>query len=229
MQWVDATSVDVAIIGSGIGGLCCGSLLAKYGYDVVVCESHSIPGGAAHSFHRSGYTFDSGPSLYSGLSHSPSPNPLRQVLDAIGEDVEWANYDRWGCCLPEGKFDTTVGADQFCEVLHRLRGQAAVAEWRELQRKMKPLAKAANAIPPAAMRFDWGALRTVGQFAPRVAKHAGNVLKLTGPFSRIMDEAISDEFARNWLDLLCFLLSGLPADGTIGAEVAFMFAEWYRP
>ena len=228
-QQVERSSVDIAIIGSGIGGLCCGALLAKYGYDVVVCESHTIPGGAAHSFHRDGYTFDSGPSLYSGLSYSPSPNPLRQVLDAIGEDVEWANYDRWGCCLPEGDFDTTVGAEQFCDVLQRLRGQAAVQEWRKLQKVMKPLAEAANAFPPAAMRFDWGALRTIGPFAPRATKHAGNILKLTGPFSRIMDEAIADEFARNWLDLLCFLLSGLPADGTIGAEVAFMFAEWYRP
>lgn len=34
---------------------------------------------------------------------------------------------------------------------------------------------------------------------------------------------------RNWLDLLCFLLSGLPANGTIAAEVAFMFNEWYKP
>jgi phytoene dehydrogenase-like protein len=45
-----------------------------------------------------------------------------------------------------------------------------------------------------------------------------------------MDKAgVSDPFVRNWLDLLCFLLSGLPANGTIAAEVAFMFSEWYRP
>ena len=25
------------------------------------------------------------------------------------------------------------------------------------------------------------------------------------------------------------MLAGLPANGTIAAEVAFMFAEWYRP
>lgn len=31
------------------------------------------------------------------------------------------------------------------------------------------------------------------------------------------------------MNLLSFLLSGLPADGTIAAEVAFMFNEWYRP
>lgn len=40
---------------------------------------------------------------------------------------------------------------------------------------------------------------------------------------------IQDPFIRNWLDLLCFLLSGLPANGTIAAEVAYMFNEWYRP
>ena len=28
--------------------------------------------------------------------------------------------------------------------------------------------------------------------------------------------------------MLCFLLSGLPASGTSAAEVAFMFADWYR-
>ena len=36
-------------------------------------------------------------------------------------------------------------------------------------------------------------------------------------------------FVYNYMDLLCFLLSGLPADGTIAAEVAFMFQEWFKP
>jgi phytoene dehydrogenase-like protein len=61
-------TVDVVVIGSGIGGLCCASLLARYGFEVIVCESHSIPGGAAHAFERKGFHFDSGPSLFSGLS-----------------------------------------------------------------------------------------------------------------------------------------------------------------
>ena len=41
---------DVIIIGSGIGGLCCGSLLALAGKKVLICEAHSKPGGVAHSF-----------------------------------------------------------------------------------------------------------------------------------------------------------------------------------
>lgn len=228
-QTMSNLTTDVVIIGSGIGGLSCAALLARYGFDVTVCESHSIPGGAAHSFDRNGFKFDSGPSLYSGLSYSPSPNPLRQVLDAIGEELPCANYDTWGCCLPEGDFDTSVGADQFCDVLMRFRGEDAVREWRELQRVMEPYAKAAIALPPAALRLDLGAVLTVGRFLPSLFQNATNVFKLTGPFSNIMNDVIKDPFIKNWLNLLCFLLSGLPADGTSAAEVAFMFADWYRP
>jgi phytoene dehydrogenase-like protein len=62
-----------------------------------------------------------------------------------------------------------------------------------------------------------------------------NVGQLLGPYSNILDKVLpkngkkGNRFIRNWLDMLSFLLSGLPADGTITAEVAFMFAEWYRP
>lgn len=222
-------NAEVVVIGSGIGGLSSAALLAKYGYQVVVCESHAIPGGAAHAFEREGFRFDSGPSLYSGLSYHPSPNPLRQVLDAIDVDLPCTTYDTWGCWLPEGDFDTTVGADQFCEVVARLRNDHAVAEWRNLQQMMAPLAQAAVALPPAALRWDWQALFTVGRFAPSLARHASSTLKLTGSFDRLIQDVITDPFLQNWLNLLCFLLSGLPASGTSAAEMAFMFADWYRP
>ena len=39
---------DVVVIGSGIGGLSCAALLAKYGLEVTVLESHGAIGGAAH-------------------------------------------------------------------------------------------------------------------------------------------------------------------------------------
>ena len=74
------TNVDVVVIGAGIGGLCCAALLAKYGYKVVVCESHDIAGGAGHAFERQGFQFDSGPSFHAGLSIKPSINPLKQVF-----------------------------------------------------------------------------------------------------------------------------------------------------
>lgn len=35
---------------------------------VTVVESHSVAGGAAHTWRRGGYHFESGPSLYSGMN-----------------------------------------------------------------------------------------------------------------------------------------------------------------
>ena len=55
---------DVVVIGSGIAGLSAAALLATYGEHVVVCESHTVIGGACHSFRRGdGFHFESGPSL----------------------------------------------------------------------------------------------------------------------------------------------------------------------
>lgn len=124
---------EVVVIGAGIGGLCAGALLAKYGKKVTVVEAHDVPGGAAHSWHRDGFTFESGPSLYSGMSRWPTTNPCGQVLHALDEPLECVYYNTWMCHLPEGSFLTEVGNDQFIDVLEKyvedVDGINAADEW----------------------------------------------------------------------------------------------------
>ncbi|MGD1937013.1 MAG: phytoene desaturase family protein [Cyanophyceae cyanobacterium] len=222
-------TVDVVVIGSGLGGLSCAGLLARYGLEVLVCESHSIAGGAAHSFSRQGFSFDSGPSLHSGLDGKRSPNPMRHVLDALGESLPCAKYDSWGVFLPEGEFNFRIGADAFCEVLEELGGPGAIPQWRRLQAKMKPLATAATAMPAGALRSDLGVLQTVGHFAPNLLRSLPSLGKMAGSFEPVMRQFVDNPFILRWLDLLCFLLAGVPAKGISTAEMAFMFAEWYEP
>ncbi|KAF6250576.1 hypothetical protein COO60DRAFT_1705674 [Scenedesmus sp. NREL 46B-D3] len=225
-------------------------VLERSSFSVTVVESHSIPGGAAHTWERGGYHFESGPSLYSGMnggrpgsstaacaaqlpsSRGKDANPLAHVLQAIGEPLECVQYNTWNVLVPEGQFLTRIGNDNFLDVLSQIRGAGspAMAEWRRLQEVMRPLAKAAVLLPPVAFRYDPGVLLSaIGRYLPALATGGTDAMKLTGPFSKVLDGVVSDSFIRNWLDLLSFLLSGLPANGTIAAEVAFMFNEWYRP
>uniref|UniRef100_A0A0G4I0H7 Amine oxidase domain-containing protein n=1 Tax=Chromera velia CCMP2878 TaxID=1169474 RepID=A0A0G4I0H7_9ALVE len=225
----DYKEVDVVVIGSGIGGLVCAAMAARYGQKVLVVESHTEIGGAAHSWEKDGYVFDSGPSLFSGLSSS-SPNPLRWVFEAIEEEPEWILYDTWGVSLPEGKFNATVGPEPFLEIVDRFGGPGAKEEWLEFMKFMEPLSDAAMAVNSLYVRIDsWILVSLLFQLYESYIsiKFADS---LTRPFSEIAKEGgIKDRFLSNWLNMLAFLLQGLPADGTKGAVMAYMLADWYRP
>ncbi|KAK6254153.1 hypothetical protein QUC31_015873 [Theobroma cacao] len=231
---------DVVVIGSGIGGLCCAGLLARYNQDVLVLESHDQPGGAAHSFEIKGYKFDSGPSLFSGFqSRGPQANPLAQVLDALGESVPCAKYDSWMVYIPEGEFLSRIGPTEFYKDLEKYASQNAVQEWKKLLDAILPLSAAAMALPPLSIRGDLGVLSTAAtRYAPSLLKSfvemgpqgAFGASKLLRPFSEIMDSLeLKDPFIRNWVDLLAFLLAGVKSNGILSAEMVYMFAEWYKP
>ncbi|XP_058188579.1 prolycopene isomerase, chloroplastic [Rhododendron vialii] len=231
---------DVVVIGSGIGGLCCAGLLSRYQQDVLVLESHDTPGGAAHSFQKKGYKFDSGPSLFSGFqSRGPQANPLAQVLDALGESIPCASYDSWMVYIPEGEFLSRIGPTEFFKDLEKYASLNAVREWRKLLDAILPMSTAAMALPPLSIRGDWGVLSTAAtRYGPSLLKSfaqmgpqgALSATKLLRPFSEIIDSLeLKDPFIRNWIDLLSFLLAGVKSDGVLSAEMVYMFAEWYKP
>lgn len=58
---------DAIIIGAGIGGLVCGSYLAKAGMKVLIVEQHHKVGGYCTSFSRKGFTFDAAVHSLRGL------------------------------------------------------------------------------------------------------------------------------------------------------------------
>ncbi|KAM7264114.1 hypothetical protein ACFE04_001797 [Oxalis oulophora] len=136
-------------------------------------------------------SFNSGPSLYSGLqSRGLQANPLAQVLDALDEPHFRAPNmtPGWFTFL---KLNSCHGLD-----LEKYASQNAVQEWKKLLEAILPLPAAAMALPPLSIRGDFGVLSTAAaRYAPGLLKSfiemgsqgAFGATKLLRPFSDIVD------------------------------------------
>jgi phytoene dehydrogenase-like protein len=225
-----ATDPDLLVVGSGLGGLCAAAIAARHGLAVLVLEAHTSPGGAAHGFEREGFRFESGPSLWSGLGRWPSSNPLAQVLRAVGESVPVAPYHEWGLLLPEGDLRVGVGLDPFLAVVRQLRGSGAAEEWAAFMRWLQPYCQAARQLPLLALRPGLGMASTLAAGnGLNLLAQAGRLAALGGAFGPMARRHLRDPFLLHWVDLLCFLISGLPIERTSAAAMATLFGEWFEP
>ena len=237
----DGDEVDVAIVGAGIGGLCAGAILnTLYGKKVGVYESHYIPGGCAHAFDRQAkngvtFKFDSGPTILLGCSQQPF-SALRQVLDAVKQNVDWIRYDGWGMIENPGKevekrWKCELGPDIFQNgPLTEFGGANALQEFEELRKLTKGLV-VGQEIPTMAMRPGSAALIPLVRYFPTLVELLKQGPELTGTFEPYMDGpkfVVRDQWLRDWLDALAFSLSGLPASRTAAAAMAFVLDDMHR-
>ncbi len=218
---------EVCVIGSGIGGLCAAALLAKEGKNVVVFESHSKPGGVAHSFSKNGFKFESGPSLWSGINTLPTNNPLGQILRSINEKVTTESYNNWKVFLPEGDFNMGVGNDSFNHVISNIRNQKALTEWKNFIDRVHPIAEAANSIPLVSFNPTTAGILNIIKENSNFIKHLKSIKYLNGSFNKIVDENITDSFLKNYINLLCFLISGMEMKDTNSAAMSTLFSDWF--
>ncbi|KAA8497091.1 Prolycopene isomerase, chloroplastic [Porphyridium purpureum] len=232
---------DAVVIGAGIGGLCAAVLLGVYGRKVLVVESHSTSGGVAHGYERAGYVFETGPSFYCGLTDaSPdrkSLNPLKMVFDAAGLQVECVPYDKFvyhfGNHNGTGKFKRVeIFGDnaKYVRSIGQAFGHNAGQQMQTFISQMNRIFEGMEGVPAATL-----------EASPRVAlrlftKHAWSMFKLLpfvsdvqAPLGRTLARlGVKHEDVRRVIDLEAFLLSGMLADRTITAEVAFMVGERSR-
>ncbi len=74
--------MNIAVIGSGFGGLSAAIRLAARGYNVTVIEKRDKPGGRAYVWQQDGFTFDAGPTIIT------APQFIRELFQLSGKKTE---------------------------------------------------------------------------------------------------------------------------------------------
>ncbi|UXP30751.1 NAD(P)/FAD-dependent oxidoreductase [Reichenbachiella agarivorans] len=83
---------DVVIIGSGMGGLSCGMMLAMEGKSVCILEKNAQIGGTLQTFKRDGGKFDTGVHYVGGLDEGQPLYPYFKYMD-IYKDIDVMKLD----------------------------------------------------------------------------------------------------------------------------------------
>lgn len=136
---------DVAVIGSGPGGLTAAVALAQSGLRVTVFEQHYLPGGFCHSFSRGGYRFSPGVHYLGELGPGGT---LRGVYEGLGlsADLELHEMSREGydhVLLAGERFAFPAGRASFEQRL----GDRFPAERAGLRRYLDVLTRIRGEVP----------------------------------------------------------------------------------
>jgi prolycopene isomerase len=111
---------DVLVIGGGLSGLTCASLLAKRGIRVAVAEKSRNPGGSCGIFKRGGVTFDLGAAMLFGFGETGF-NAHRFVMNCLEEPMYVLRHDLLYCVNFKGKrIRFWADPDRFAQELSEL-------------------------------------------------------------------------------------------------------------
>lgn len=111
---------DVIVIGSGLGGLECGYIMAKRGYRVCVLEQGSQTGGCLQTFKRGKTLFDTGFHFIGGLDETQFLYRLFRYYDL--HDLPWHRLDDHAFAeviIDDKQFLLASGYERYAERLAR--------------------------------------------------------------------------------------------------------------
>ncbi len=230
---VSEPDFDVAVIGSGFGGLVAAGLTARAGARVALFERHTRPGGCAGDFALGGFWFPAGATVVTGLEPG---GILRQVFDSLEVDVPSRPLDPSIVFHLPGVRVTYV-ADHRAWLAEFERafpsaspGYARFWRWAELVGgEVYRIGAALPSLPlqrPSDLRRTLGVLRrpTAAITLPWLCSTVGNVKRLLG--------ARGDSAADALIDALLLDATGAPArtasaiQGAIALDLYRRGCQW---
>ena len=137
---------DIIVIGSGLGGLECGAMLAREGMGVCVAEQAALPGGCLQSFSRRGHAIDTGMHYigsmqaggimrryfeYFGILGSLRLRPLDEAFDVVslpgaGDYAYMHGYEAFEKHIGELFPHEKAGLGRYCAKLREIGGSIGI-------------------------------------------------------------------------------------------------------
>ena len=103
-----AAIMRVCIIGSGLGGLTCGVILAKNGFEVTVLEQGVQVGGCLQCFSRRGARFETGMHFIGSAAEGQTMHRIMSYLELTGDvrlsQLDSTGYEVIGLCGQQFRF-----------------------------------------------------------------------------------------------------------------------------
>lgn len=141
----------VVIVGSGLGGLACGSILARNGYAVTLLEQHHRIGGCLQCFRRNGAKFETGMHFIGSAAPGQTLHRLLRYLEVAGS----VQLDELS---PDGYDVVSMGGREYRFAKGRERFISQMAEYfphqrENLERYYSLIEEIAGASPLHSLRL----------------------------------------------------------------------------
>jgi len=213
------------IIGSGIGGLGTACLLARRGYEVVVLEKNSQPGGRANIFSQTDFVFDMGPSWYM------MPDIFEHFFSVMDEDIK--DYLKLVRLSPSYRvflekeneiYDLYSDLEKNIELFESIEPGAGqkLREYIEMTGYQYEIAK---------KEFMFKNYDTIFDFINKRVMTEGKKLPLFSKVENIVNSRFKHEALRKILQFQTVLLGTAPADApgiySMMNHVDFVGGVWY--
>ena len=136
---------DIAIIGSGLGGLICSNILSKEGFNVCLIEKNQKLGGSLQTFNRKGCVFNTGMNYAGSLDNTQVLNRYFRYLNILDKiKIKRLNQDGFDIIdFRDGQYNLVNGYDNFVESL----SACFPAERNNLKDYVNRLQSICSAIP----------------------------------------------------------------------------------
>ena len=146
----------VIIIGSGLGGLACGYILAKNGFRVTVLEKNSQIGGCMQTFVRRGVKFETGMHYIGSIEEGQLLHSFFNYL-SLFPDVKLRSLDKQAydiISIGDKRFPFANGTENFTEQL----AQYFPNERKSLQNYWQAIHEATESSPIHSLRTTEGTI-----------------------------------------------------------------------